>query len=505
MAVVPRKRKTGPTVYYAVNDWPQKPGKSKQQAEKVGTSKRDAEVRDRAMKKEIAAGTYVPPSGRARDTVGIFGPLWLDQRTNTYAATERQVWARYVTPRTWLMDLPLEDVEPVDHIDRLVAELRAERKDDGSRRLTDKTIANLLGILSLMFDAAVRARKCLRNPVVLAPRTLKRSPQREKEIYQPGEVAVLVAHHRIPWPVRVLNAFCEFAGFRMGEACGRRIRDLDLGAPILPAITVRDQYNGLPLKTERPRIVPMHPLLREVLEAWLSEGFELYTGRKPTPDDFVVPAIGARAKQPCWTRSQYYKAFVETAKLAGVRPRSVHSTRHTFISLCRRGGARKDVLERITHNARGDMVDQYTHLDWEPLCEAVLCLRLDAHPGPQLPPGSGGNPGALPPAAGSTIAQESPVSASGEQSSIPRASTTKQHKNQGLGESRQETRQVAERVRAEFSAANRKRKRELLTLAEIDPEGAAPGLAICRALDAQLVGNTAKAVAILAKEARRHG
>lgn len=35
-----------------------------------------------------------------------------------------------------------------------------------------------------------------------------------------------------------------------------------------------------------------------------------------------------------------------------------HDTRHTFISLARRGGAQKEVVERITHNSAGDIVDR---------------------------------------------------------------------------------------------------------------------------------------------------
>jgi hypothetical protein len=66
----------------------------------------------------------------------------------------------------------------------------------------------------------------------------------------------------------------------------------------------------------------------------------------------------------------------------------VHDTRYTFISLARRDGARKDVLERITHNATGDVVDRYTTFDWAPLCEAVACLRLSLDPIVQSDSGS---------------------------------------------------------------------------------------------------------------------
>ena len=64
-------------------------------------------------------------------------------------------------------------------------------------------------------------------------------------------------------------------------------------------------------------------------------------------------------------------------KAAGVPNLSLHSTRHTFTTLCRRGGANDAVLEKVTHNAKGSIVDRYTHWDWAPLCQAVLCLGVE--------------------------------------------------------------------------------------------------------------------------------
>jgi hypothetical protein len=72
---------------------------------------------------------------------------------------------------------------------------------------------------------------------------------------------------------------------------------------------------------------------------------------------------------------------------------SLHSTRHTFITLARRGGARAEVIERITHNAAGSIVDQYTHWDWAPLCEAVLFLDQNLDYTPFLPGENSGGAG----------------------------------------------------------------------------------------------------------------
>ena len=35
------------------------------------------------------------------------------------------------------------------------------------------------------------------------------------------------------------------------------------------------------------------------------------------------------------------------------------------------------LLERITHNARGGIIDVYTAWEWPALCEAVTCLSVD--------------------------------------------------------------------------------------------------------------------------------
>ena len=62
----------------------------------------------------------------------------------------------------------------------------------------------------------------------------------------------------------------------------------------------------------------------------------------------------------------------------GIPDKGNHALRRYFITYARRGGARKDMLERVTHNASGDILDVYTDADgiWPALCEAVLCLKV---------------------------------------------------------------------------------------------------------------------------------
>lgn len=72
------------------------------------------------------------------------------------------------------------------------------------------------------------------------------------------------------------------------------------------------------------------------------------------------------------------KRFHEDLERLGLRKRRQHDARRSFITLARSDGARKDVLEWVTHGPRGDIVDLYTTLPWEALCAEVAKLRIFA-------------------------------------------------------------------------------------------------------------------------------
>lgn len=480
MAVVEKRRAKGRVVYGVTNLWLGRPA-----WELVGPNRLEAERRDREMKKEIKRKTYVPKQQQIGTTVQQFIDYWGSTRTNASANDERRSLRLYVETAEWFADMRIDDVEPM-HVLKLVNELKKKKKPDGSKRLTDKTIANAIGVLRVMFEAARMAKLCKIQPVDIPRATLKRSPKVEKEIYQLSECAVLIRHHTIPWPIRVLNAMCLLTGMREGEACGRRWRDLDDAPKPLASLSVHDQYDGRPLKTERPRLVPVHSELHAILMAWAQEGFELYTGARPTPDDFIVPNVSARATLAGnHTRSSYYKAFIRYAEAAGVRPRSLHATRHSFVTHCRRAGARADVVERVTHNAAGSIVDRYTHWEWEPLCEAISLLDLDARreatPTPQIGGGTGGGfLGGI-----SRNPHGSSVEILTDPGSIPGVSSKKSLVLQPPRKTRQEKRQDADTSGdVDLRIANRTRKRRLLALQEGNPELAQPDLYLVRALDA---------------------
>ena len=166
---------------------------------------------------------------------------------------------------------------------------------------------------------------------------------------------------------------------RIGETCGRRWRDWVPNVEALGSLRVHTQYNDQPLKTAKSgdakeRMVPVHPELEKVLWCWQGQGFEAVYGRPPGLDDFIVPDPRTMAAR---TQSQATKSHKRDAELIGIPNKGSHALRRFMISAARSSGARRDVLEQITHNARGAIIDVYTSWEWPALCEAVSCLKDD--------------------------------------------------------------------------------------------------------------------------------
>ena len=62
--------------------------------------------------------------------------------------------------------------------------------------------------------------------------------------------------------------------------------------------------------------------------------------------------------------------------MLGLRRRRGHDLRRTFITLAQVDGARRDLLEIVTHGPRGDIVSIYTTFPWPALCAEVAKLDV---------------------------------------------------------------------------------------------------------------------------------
>jgi integrase len=364
MAVVPRKRANG-IVYWVCTSF-----RGEKHWERSGTDKREAERLDARRKREVKAGTFAPTTDGNRANVKTWATTWLAKRTVRAADIERGQIRDHVLTREWFASLQLRDVRP-RHMIRLVEELKDAPRKRRPGTLSQKSVSNVIGILRTMFRDAVIQELMDQNPVAALPRGMLSRKGQKREPYQLEDVRALLCKAGHPQRA-VFAALAFYCGLREGEGCGRRWRDWDRAAKPLGALIVSTQYVDKSLKTDRPRKVPVHPELAAILDWWWNVGWEIVYCRKPGPDDWIVPQLGL--PDVAHTKSSGYKLWRRACAHAGVTNLSLHSTRHTFLTLARRNGARKDVIEKVTHNAKGDVVDTYTHFDWAPLCEAVLCF-----------------------------------------------------------------------------------------------------------------------------------
>lgn len=381
MSVIARKR-LKKIVFYVVFPW-----QGKRVWEHAGTDRREAERLDVRRRKEVREGTYEPDGARQATTVLQAVRAWCLKRRGSSAENEAAMLERHALRRTWFATLPLDQVRP-KHAVRLVNEMKTSRppgEEDEKERsiLSDKSIAIVTGALHTFFRDQFIADRIQANPMVLPRGLITRKSQHERAIYTLQEIARLTsptglrAADGTVYPDQVIwNALAFYTGAREGEVCGLRWSDWDDDSKPLGCMTIERQYAGEgddgETKTGTRRRVPVHPELARQLKAWRRSGFELVIGRAPRPDDLIVPH---RDDVP-HTKSSAYKMWRRSCELAGVTNRTLHSSRHSFITHARRGGARPDVLEKVTHNAAGAMIDRYTHWEWEPLCEAVACFRV---------------------------------------------------------------------------------------------------------------------------------
>jgi len=371
MALVPRQRKNK-IVFYVAN----KQGKVLIW-EKVGTDRREAMRRDAAMRKEIKAGIYRGlPTGAK--TVGAQMEIYLAARQTRTVDDDRRNYRDHVAKRcAWFTRLKLEDVR-VAHVIRLAEELKAPyvNKKGETKSLAANSHNHIFRSLLGPFFRNCRIHDLMIRNVMELPKGLLSRQAKRRVPYDATTVIAMTTDERLPLHWRVAFTLLFYTGIRTGEACGLKFGDYDADPVPFGSLTIEKQYVNAPLKTavtvgdEHTRWVPVLPFLRDTLAEWWAHGFERTHCRKPTKADYVI-ARSDGAVLRCVSGHTIYRWFLAALEIVGVENKTVHATRNTFISLARRAGARGEVLEKVTHNAKGSIIDCYTNFDWAPLCDAA--------------------------------------------------------------------------------------------------------------------------------------
>lgn len=344
----------------------------------------------------IEAGTAFGEELVGTMTVREFADAWINERKEAGVSTWKDDKARLDNHiLSEIGDVPLQEVRPRG--------VRAIVKKLKKTALAPRTVRNIYGTARTMFNDAVAEELIEVSPCKLRrgdlPKKKDKDPTwRATAVFNRDELVMLVSSPEIPFDRRVFYALLGLTGARFGEVSALRWRALDMAFDPLGRLLVSESFNtdkGIvkPLKTDNPRQVPVHPLLAAILASWATHGWPVIGGAAPTPDDLIVPSRRMRHR----SRHHMLTKLHEDLERIGLRRRRLHDLRRTFISLARADGARKDLLEVITHGPRGNIVDVYTEFPWAFLCVEVAKLTLgvdmSAYPPPPALPAVMQRPG----------------------------------------------------------------------------------------------------------------
>lgn len=362
-------------------------------------------------------------------TVNRYADSWLalrETRGLSCAVDDKSRFEYRVRPV--LGSMLLSEVRP-RHIRDFVRKQR-EGKDAPAPR----TLRNVYAMLHTFFHDAVVDELIPSNPCVLPrgelPQKVDKDPHwRPTAVFAREEVEGLISDERIPEDRRVVYTILFLTGVRWGECAALRWKHYEPTMRPLGRLRIGDSYSVRlqrvkSVKTNVPREVPVHPLLAEVLEGWREEGWQTLMGRPPTAEDLIVPSrtggqrtldgqpdyaalleavpnmkqaelarrLGVSRAAVCQglrkgkrqlrdhgnfrTPSQAYSRLRDDLARLELRARRVHDTRRTMITLALNDGARRDVLQGITHGNKGDIIDLYNSPLWALKCEELAKLRI---------------------------------------------------------------------------------------------------------------------------------
>lgn len=280
-----------------------------------------------------------------------------------------------------LTNIPLPELRP-RHILEYIGWLQDHPSERGGT-LAPRTIRGIYDVLRRSLDAAVIDEIIGANPCSpirgKLPSIEDKDPlAREGWLYAREDIVKLATDARILPVRRVCYALQFLTGMRVGELAVLRFKDYDPAMKPLGRLTIRRAVKSVTLreaqtKTSAVKLVPVHPALAAVLDAWKAEGWKAYMGREPEDDDLVVPNKEGKIRNT----NRQNRDLGRDCKRIGVTHRHQHAMRHTFITLVQDDGADGQVIRWITHAPPRTAFDSYTRAQWNRLCQELAKLRID--------------------------------------------------------------------------------------------------------------------------------
>jgi len=286
---------------------------------------------------------------------------WRENKLSIYKPSCQETMGshldKYLLPR--FGDLPLAAIDERQAQEFVAGLTRMEYKwpNGVSKRLSPKTVENIVGVLKMILGGKVWREWNL---------TLPEIPEEEQRCFSPEEMRQIVNAATGQW--KVMFATMASTGMRCGEVFGLHVEDLDL---VNGRIYVRRSvWNGqeVSVKTKKGyRVVTVEPTLVQMLAAHLGDrkGGRVFETRKGTP--FCKSNVRRKLGQ-----------ILRGLKLA---PAGLHAFRHGRVSVLQENGVPGDLVKEWVGHSNLRTTSRYTHFRDEFRQRVARDVALFASPG----------------------------------------------------------------------------------------------------------------------------
>ncbi len=244
---------------------------------------------------------------------------------------------KYLIPRFGSLPIAAVDERRVQEFIADLARMEYTWPDGVSKKLSPKSVRNIIGVLKQVLGEKVWRDWNLSLPEI---------PFKEQRCFSPDEMRLIIKAADGQW--KALFATLASAGLRCGEAFGLHFEDLDLAAGKI--YVRRSVWNGqeVSVKTKQGyRAVNIEPALVQMLAAHLGErkGGRVFQTRNGTP--FCKSNVRRKLKQ-----------ILKKLNLAGA---GLHAFRHGRVSVLQANGVPGDLVTEWIGHSNLRTTSRYTH------------------------------------------------------------------------------------------------------------------------------------------------
>ena len=286
------------------------------------------------------------------------GFLGSPNRPDSGDSTLRQYEFQWQAFADWMKEKH-PDALTLRDVTKEIAEEYATSLNHG--RFSPSTYNKHLNLLTLVFRVVKHKAKLTNNPWespkrggYLQRKRLVTNSRRELTIDELRTICQAATGE-----LRTLLALGIYSGLRLGDCATLRWGEVDL-----PRGMIRRIPNKTARRNPKPVIVPIHPILRDMMASTplrkrsgyvMPELAAIYNHRTDMVTDMIqrhFKSCGITLHKP-GTGKDGKRAVIEVG---------FHSLRHTFVSLCRESNAPLSVVESIVGHSSPAMTRHYTHV-----------------------------------------------------------------------------------------------------------------------------------------------